>query len=223
VPLTDLVAVPLAGSTMTEHFSPILADAIAAFGERVLRSQRRIASLHLRATDPQLHERQEAFAEASHELLVAMESLQVAEEELRQQQEALRQSHDELYAERDRLMRLFHLAPDAYLVTDPEAMIQEANAKAGELLQREVDRLIGKPFALMIDEADRSRFRVLVANAAEIESRREWIGTIAPANGPSFRAAITLSSDRDAKGRVQSIRWALRDISSRDTPQRTTA
>ncbi len=207
---------------MREDFSPISAEAIAAFGERVLRSQRRIASLHLRATDPQLNERQEAFAEASHELLVAMESLQVAEEELRQQQEALRQSHDDLHAERDRLLQLFHQAPDGYLITNHNGMIEEANARAGAILQRDVTRLIGKPLPLMVHEVDRSRFRTLLANLGKTDSHGEWIGTLTPGNGRSFRAALTTSVDRDANGQVSTVRWSLRDISTRESPLLTT-
>lgn len=201
-----------------ETFSPVPAEAIDAFGDRVLRSQRRIASLHLRATDPHLHERQEAFAEASHELLVAMESLQVAEEELRQQQEALRQSHDELYAELDRLLRLFHQAPDGYLITDHDGKILEANQRAGELLQRDVDRLVGKPLSLMVEEGDRPRFRQLLTHLVKTDSREEWIGTISLVNGQSFQAALTTSVDRDPKGQLKTIRWLLRDISTRDCP-----
>jgi PAS domain S-box-containing protein len=200
------------------NFSPVSGDAIEAFGDRVLRSQRRIASLHLRATDPQLHERQEAFAEASHELLVAMESLQVAEEELRQQQEALRQSHDHLHAERDRFLALFNHAPDGYLVSDHDGRILEANTRAGELLERDVVRLVGKPLPLMVEEADRSRFRQLLTSLGRGDLRGEWIATVALVNGRSFRAAFTTSVDRDAKGQVRSISWSLRDISSRDAP-----
>jgi PAS domain S-box-containing protein len=214
---------PLADLMTKDNFSPVSAEAIEAFGDRVLRSQRRIASLHLRATDPQLHERQEAFAEASHELLVAMESLQVAEEELRQQQEALRQSHDELHTERDRLLRLFHQAPDGYLITDSDGKIVEANARAGELLGRDINRLQGKPLPLMVDEADRSRFRLLLNQLAKADWREEWIGSFSLAKGQSFRAALTTSVDRDAKGQVQSIRWSLRDISTREAPRLTTA
>ena len=206
-----------------EDFSPVPADAIEAFGDRVLRSQRRIASLHLRATDPQLHERQEAFAEASHELLVAMESLQVAEEELHQQQEALRQSHDELHSERDRLLRLFHQAPDGYLVTDHQGKILEANARAGELLRRDPSRLLGKPISVMVAQADRPRFRLLLNSLATADSPGEWIGTISSVNGQRFRAALTTSVDRDAKGQVQGIRWSLRDISTRESSRLTMA
>jgi PAS domain S-box-containing protein len=204
------------------NLSPVPAEAIEAFGDRVLRSQRRIASLHLRATDPHLHERQEAFAEASHELLVAMESLQVAEEELRQQQEALCQQHDELYTERDRLLRLFHQAPDGYLITDRDGKVVEANARAGEMLHQDVDRLIGKLLPLMVDEADRPCFRHLLNRLGETDSREEWIGMISLANGQSFHAALTTAVDRAAKGQVQSIRWSLRDISTRDAPSLAT-
>jgi PAS domain-containing protein len=168
-------------------FSPVSGDAIEAFGERVLRAQRRIASLHLRATDPQLHERQEAFAEASHELLlVAMEALQVAEEELRQQQETLRQSYDDTEADRDRLLRLFHQAPDGYLITDHAGMIQDANARAGEILQRDVSRLLGKPLPLLVGEVDRARFRGLLTNLGKTDSHDEWIGTLTLANRPEL-------------------------------------
>jgi PAS domain S-box-containing protein len=207
----------------TDDYSPISAEAIADFGERVLRSQRRIASLHLRATDPQLHERQEAFAEASHELLMAMESLRVAEEELRQQQETLRQSHDEVYEDRARLLRLYHQAPDGYLVTGRHGTIQDANATAGELLQRDPGRLIGKPLPLLVDEADRPSFRTWLTNLAKTDSREEWIGTLAPVSGRRFRGAMTTSVDRDAKGQVESIRWSLRDISTREASHSVTA
>jgi len=212
----------LAGFMIKSDYSPVSAEAITAFGDRVLRSQRRIAALHLRATDPHLHEREEAFAEASHELMVAMESLQVAEEELRQQQEALRQSHDDAHADRERLLRLFHQAPDGYLVTDHCGMIQEANARAGEILQRDVGRLLGKPLPILVDEADRPRFRTLLSSLSKTESHGEWIGTLMLANGQSFRAALTTAVDRDPKGQVESVRWSLRNISTRESSQPVT-
>jgi PAS domain S-box-containing protein len=218
------IAVATPGRAMTkEDLSPVSGEAIEAFKDRVLRTQRRIASLHLRATDPQLHERQEAFAEASHELLIAVESLQVAEEELRQQQEALRQAHDDLHTERDRLLRLFHQAPDGYLITDQVGKIVEANARAGELLLRDPDRLVGKPLPPMVDEADRSRFRLLLNKLAKTDWREEWIGTFNLPSGQSFRAALTTSVERDAKGEVLSIRWSLRDISTRKSSPITPA
>jgi PAS domain S-box-containing protein len=164
-----------------------------------------------------LQERQEAFAEASHELLVALESLQVAEEELRQQQEALRQSHDELHADRDELLRLWHQAPDGYLITDPEGIVEDANARAEELLGRSPSRLIGKPVVLVVEEADRARFRTHLSTLYQRDSHDEWIGTIVPAVGRQrFRAALTTSVDRDAKGHATRIRWSLRDISGRN-------
>jgi PAS domain S-box-containing protein len=212
----------LAGFMIKPDYSPVSAEAIAAFGERVLRSQRRIAALHLRATDPQLHEREEAFAEASHELMVAMESLQVAEEELRQQQEALRESHDHAHADRERLLRLFDRAPDGYLVTDQNGMIQEANARAGEILQRDLGRLLGKPLPLLVDEVDRPRFRTLLSRLGQTEARGEWIGTLTLANGQSFRAALTTAVDRDTKGQVEIVRWSLRNISTRESSQPVT-
>jgi hypothetical protein len=75
----------------------------------------------------------------------------------------------------------------------------------------------------MVDEADRARFRQLLNQLSQADLREEFVGSIAPVSGRSFRAAFTNSVDRNAKGQVKSIRWSMRDISSRDTSSPTRA
>ncbi len=67
-------------------------------------------------------------------LNTTMEELRVAEEEMRQQNEALAEAYDIVAKWRLHYEELFELAPEAYLVTDMEGMIQEANQAAADLL-----------------------------------------------------------------------------------------
>ncbi|BDI20117.1 hypothetical protein ANSO36C_59190 [Nostoc cf. commune SO-36] len=65
--------------------------------------------------------------QAFKELYNTLKIVQLAAEELYQQNEELLQTRKWLEAERQHYQDLFELAPDAYLVTNPEGIIQEAN------------------------------------------------------------------------------------------------
>ena len=76
----------------------------------------------------------DASSAAFEELLVAVEELRVAEEELRRQNEELTAAHATVAEERRRYQHLFQYAPDAYLLTDLNGIIREANHSAAVLL-----------------------------------------------------------------------------------------
>ena len=71
----------------------------------------------------------------------------------------LRERVDELGAERQRYLDLFELARDAYLITDADGVIREANGAAVDLLQRRRRALRGKPLAALVPLTHRSAFR----------------------------------------------------------------
>src|SRR5687767_1446257 len=93
-----------------------------------------------------------AAEEALAELLTVLEELRVAEEELRAQIDELAEAQLATEHERRRYQQLFDLAPDGYLVTDPEGLVLEANLTAGNLLESEARFLIGKPLAALVPE-----------------------------------------------------------------------
>jgi PAS domain S-box-containing protein len=66
---------------------------------------------------------------------------------------------DELGAERQQYLELFEQACDAYVMTDREGIIHDANGAAIDLLQRRKQSLRGKPLAALVPLLQRQEFR----------------------------------------------------------------
>ncbi|CAB5080384.1 hypothetical protein D3OALGA1CA_166 [Olavius algarvensis associated proteobacterium Delta 3] len=96
-----------------------------------------------------------APTETLEALLTFLEELRVDKEELRQQNKELIASRDALDEKYRRYRELFNVAPDGYLVTDPNGVIQEANPDAATLLEVSRDRLAGQPVVLFVAAEDR--------------------------------------------------------------------
>ncbi len=92
----------------------------------------------IRCLQDQVAELQRASSQDEREQLEGvlrntLEELHVADEELRQQNEELMAVRQALETERQHYLNLFDFAPDGYLKTDFEGMIQEANYAAAVL------------------------------------------------------------------------------------------
>jgi PAS domain S-box-containing protein len=70
---------------------------------------------------------------------------------------------EELGAERQQYLELFEHACDAYVMTDREGVIQEANGAAIDLLQRRRQALRGKPLTALVPLLERKEFRARLA------------------------------------------------------------
>lgn len=99
----------------------------------------------------------EIITAAFHEITNALEELEIANEELHQQNQQLCRQNEELsvarlalVAERQRYQELFEFAPDAYLLTDNDGVIQEANCAAASLLIVSQKFLAGKPLLVYV-------------------------------------------------------------------------
>lgn len=149
------------------------------------------------------------------ELGTASEKLQLAAVELLKQNEELIDSKTLLEAERQRYLELFEFAPDAYLVTDTEGIIQEANRAATVLLNLPQHYLIGKPLAVFVPEAERVHFRRELNLLKGRDRVLEWGIRLQPRNGEVFDAALTLGSVRNCQGQMVGLRICVRDITER--------
>jgi PAS domain S-box-containing protein len=149
------------------------------------------------------------------ELQTAGEELRVADEELRQQNEALAAACEAAEAERRRYQDLFDFAPDAYLVTDAEGTIREANQAAARLFNVPTDFLLGKPLIVFVAEAQRSEFRAQLGDVVRRGSRQGWDLLLCPRAGQPFDAAATVAVTRGDGRRSLGLRWSLRDITPR--------
>jgi two-component system, NarL family, invasion response regulator UvrY len=172
-----------------------------------------IAALHERvATEANLAA--EVLPTVLEDLHTALEELHVAEEEQYQQNEALAAARLNAEAERQRYQELFEFAPDGYLVTDPDGMIQEANRAAARLLGVSQHDLLDKALVGFIAEEERQAFYTFLPRLQQLECVQDWEIRLQPFAGATFPAALTVAAIRHPQG-VVGLRWLLHDISLR--------
>jgi PAS domain S-box-containing protein len=152
-------------------------------------------------------------------LLEALEALQNGQEELAVVDEEMRRQHAELVRERveteaalRHFRELFDLAPDAYVVTDAEGVVRDANVAAARIFNIRASFLIGKPLVGFVARQDGRHFRaMLLALTAEPFARRFAL-RVRPRQGrPVFAADVSASAVRAAGGRGATIRWIVRE------------
>lgn len=108
---------------------------------------------------------------------------------------------------------LFDFAPDGYLVTDPDGVIQEANRAAASLLHRSQKFLAAKPLAVFVAKEDGRAFRLQLSRWRGDAGRvQDWELRMRPPRGQSFPATVTVAPVRDGKGELVALRWLLRDV-----------
>lgn len=184
--------------------------------EQVRRARAHVEALHRRAVLEGAVEHDSLAEEAVEALYTTLEELQVSEEELRIQGEELAASNALLEAERARYRELFQLAPDAYLVTDPDGLVQEANAVATRLLNVEARRLMGKPLGVFVPVADRRDFRARLIRAAREGRLDEWETWLHPRRGAApVPVSCTVAAVHGGGGLTTGLRWLVRDVTER--------
>lgn len=145
----------------------------------------------------------------------SLEELQMAEEELRQQNEELVAARQTVEAERQRYQELFEFAPDSYLVTDAEGVIQEANRAAAGLLSVSQKFLVGKPLVVFVVKQQRQSFHSELTRLRQVEGVKNWEVPLCPRNGEAIDAALSVAVVRNGEGKPVALRWLLRDITER--------
>jgi PAS domain S-box-containing protein len=184
------------------------------FEHQIDTAQERLRELVQQIDQPDADSR--ALVETAVEQLSnSLEELHVAQEELRQQNEELLATRKELEAERQRYQELFSFAPDGYLVTNAEGMIQEANRAVSALLGLRQDYLIGKPLVIFVPEAERVAYyaflkRLRTACDADHEP---WKTRLQPREGQPFHTALSVAPVCNAPDEVTGLRWLVRDRS----------
>jgi two-component system, cell cycle sensor histidine kinase and response regulator CckA len=165
------------------------------------------------------------LTETVEELRHALVEVEFAESELVRQNEELIATREALEVERHRYRELFELAPESYLISNDQGIIEEANLAAAALLHTSRKALRGKPLAVFIERSRRQEFRRLISQVAETGREvRNYEALIQPATQPSTEAGalpaprvvlLTVLRDLDGRRRPASLRWTLRDISER--------
>lgn len=84
--------------------------------------------------------------------------LRVHQIELELQNEELRETQKHLQAMRDGYARLFHQAPVGYLIVEESGVVLQANAAFCSMVDRDMQRVAGKPLTDFLEQGDREVF-----------------------------------------------------------------
>ncbi|MGH9279176.1 MAG: PAS domain S-box protein, partial [Acidimicrobiales bacterium] len=192
-----------------------MTDAMTFLEEGIRRQRQRLAELLAEASAAPVPG-DLRFGQIVQELTTGVEELLVAEEELRRQAEELSASRNVIDAERERYAELFAFAPDAYLVTDEQGEIAEANDQASAMLGVPPQFLVGKLLVGFVDESARRTFRTILRTLREAPAEvEEQYVRLHPRDGVPFIAAVRAASRQDGRDGSTVVRWMARDISER--------
>jgi len=106
---------------------------------------------------------------------------------------------------------LFELAPDAYLVTDAQTIIQESNEAAAVMLQVGQALLPGKSWSDFIAAEDRQAFQAGLIRLREGGEKRNWELRLQSGEGPPMTVLINVRAQTDHHDKLVRMLWLLRD------------
>ncbi|NEN94851.1 MAG: PAS domain-containing protein [Moorea sp. SIO3I7] len=142
-------------------------------------------------------------------LYAALEELSTGLEELSEKYEALQAAYAVLQAQQKHYHNLFELAPEGYLVTNAQGIIQEANYAAASLLNVQQYYLVGKPLMSFISEAESNRFEHQLHELQELQQLKDWQVVLCPLHCKPVAVDMSVSVCCDPQGNVVSIHWLI--------------
>jgi PAS domain S-box-containing protein len=107
---------------------------------------------------------------------------------------------------------LFEEAPVAYLVTDAQGVVREANHAATRLLNMIPEFLIGKPLAVLVVESDRADFRYRLLQLKPSDGTQQWEARLHPRKRPPIEVQLIVTVAENSQG--QYLRWIIQDITA---------
>lgn len=180
----------------------------------------RLAELYQDANGSVLQQPDFLLPTAFKELGTASEELQVAVEELYQQSEEIASTRLQVEAERKRYQELFEFMPHAYILTDAQGKIHEANRAAARLLNVEPSYLKDKLLINFIPLQERSAFRFKLSQLNQRNWLQNWTVRLQPRNDECFEADLIVDAVCDEEGRLVSMRWLVRNITQHQQEQK---
>jgi PAS domain S-box-containing protein len=112
--------------------------------------------------------------------------------------------------------QLFELAPAAFVVTDPELRITDANRAAAVLFNSPASRFRGKPLTVFVTRGERKVFLDIVAQVVRTDGPIVRPLCIRPGAGAEVDMVVTAVSIRDEANAVSSIYWVFGESLGRE-------
>lgn len=183
------------------------------FAQQLQAFQQRLAQLYQAVSDSR-EQPTNLLPAIYKELGVASEQLQIAVDELLQKNEELAVTQSQLEAEFQHHHHLFESMLYAYLVTDAEGNILEANRIAAKLFNVPKQFLVNQPLALFIVQQEPQEFDFKLNQLRQRDWVQEWQVRLQPRQSDSFKAVMTIAPMRNNQGKVLTLRWVVRDITN---------
>ena len=139
---------------------------------------------------------------------------------MRKQTEHLLEARANVDAERWRYLELFELAPDAYLVTDLNGVILEANRSAADLLEVEERFLVRKLLIGFVVAERRRAFRHQLLELSRARTTQSLELVLHSRSGREFPVATTVAVAADRQGNPVGLRWIVRDVTRERAAER---
>lgn len=179
-----------------------------SFFEQALKIQQRLDAA---AANGDGDSAQYLLQETVEELSITMEELRVANDLLIRQNEQLVETQAELDAERKRYKDLFDFAPEAFILTDFNGTIQEANRTSATILNVEPRFMAGKPLIVFIADEERRDFRAKLSRLYQIPTRLELKFRLQPRDKAPVPAHLTVGTVYNRERQPIGLRWLLRE------------
>jgi PAS domain S-box-containing protein len=121
-------------------------------------------------------------------------------------------SGQERVAPHENYQELYDLTPAAYVVTDPNGTILQANRRASRLLGTTGRFLGGRALSGFVDAGQRAAFRERIGRAGALESAEPWLLRVGARGGEPVTVAVAVTAARDDSGRTVALRWLLAEL-----------
>ena len=104
---------------------------------------------------------------------------------------------------------LFELAPAAYIVSDVNLAIEDANTAAARLFRRPLDELMGKPLTMFVAPNERAVFHKMVTESLIAMKQLVQPLTLEPVSGEEVEVLFSARIVHEPKDGVSMIYWLL--------------
>src|SRR2546421_6897632 len=124
------------------------------------------------------------------EVRASLDELEDLSDALDAQNDDLVRAAEHIDEKRRRYEDLFELAPDGYVVTDPDGRVLEANRAALDMLAVSPDAVAGLPIVVFLDSDGRRRLYDVLDRTTRGDVLPAWQTVIEPRRGRPFAASL---------------------------------
>ncbi|MDY6853218.1 MAG: PAS domain S-box protein [Thermodesulfobacteriota bacterium] len=177
-----------------------------------------------RSYKQELRRQAKVFIQKNHEEVMPVdqkniqrmiEDLQIHQVELELQNDELQRIQLELEEARDRYFRLYDFAPIGYFTISDKGMILEANLTGAEMVHKERELLIGRPFFRFIHRDDRDLFYIHIQKLFRTKARQRCELRLLKLNGSEFYVQLESTVAHDLSGHTKCLWTAVSNIHER--------